>query len=198
MRIDSEFSSKYERKFKKCKCKKRLRYLYVGICAIFITSFSFVYGYIFFVTPYTNSDLSIDIGVLILKDTFVRFIWVLFEIGILLFLLINIVKWIKRTGYISLFKNNNKNRLRDCNEILEVKGFMLKEEFISVHKNVRINSNGSLYITFIRKDNSAINVFLSSKVSKKYYNGQEIRKGFFYDLLISKAEGKIELIENNY
>ncbi|MBA5793913.1 MULTISPECIES: hypothetical protein [unclassified Flavobacterium] len=83
-------------------------------------------------------------------------------------------------------------------EILPVKDFMQTEGYTSVHKTVRANSQNFLYITFIKLDNSALNIYLSKKASKSFHNGQEIKKGFFSTLLVEKSSDKIRLVEKNH
>ena len=71
-----------------------------------------------------------------------------------------------------------------------------KEGYISVHKTVRANSKDFLYITFIKENNSAMNIYISKRASKSFYEGQEIIKGFFDNLLIAKIDEKIVLVNS--
>lgn len=165
--------------------------LILGVILIILFS---VYSYSFIITPFKDNDLSIDLGILILKDGFVRFLWIILEIVIFLFL-INIL-WKK----INRLKQNNKNkslknfRINSINETYSVKDFMIKDGYTSVHKTVRANSQNFLYVTFIKENNEANNIYLSSKISSSYYVGQEINKGFFDNLFIEISNDNVKLI----
>ena len=94
--------------------------------------------------------------------------------------------------------NNKTNNYTSEIEVFNVKDFMLTEGYISVHKTVRANPQNFLYITFIKNDNSSLNIYLSKKASKSFHNGQEIKKGFFSTLLVAKSNDKIKLVEKNH
>lgn len=81
-------------------------------------------------------------------------------------------------------------------EVYSVEDFMKKEGYISVHKTVRANSKHFLYITFIKENNSSMNIYISKRASKSFYEGQVILKGFFDDLLIAKVNEKIKLVSS--
>ena len=81
-------------------------------------------------------------------------------------------------------------------QVYSVKDYMKKEGYISVHKTVRANSKHFLYTTFIKENNSSINVYISKKASISFYEGQVILKGFFDDLLIAKVNEKIKLVSS--
>lgn len=81
-------------------------------------------------------------------------------------------------------------------EVYSVKDFMKKDGYISVHKTVRANSKNFLYVTFIKENNSAMNIYISKRTSKYFYEGQEIIKGFFDDLLIAMVNEKIKLVSS--
>lgn len=197
------------------KIQQIIKTLFVGIFGVFITFFILIYTYSFFITPFTSTDLSVDLGILILKDGFVKFVWIILEIGILLFVLnflFTKIKEFKKNGIknwiTSTFIKKQKRDKRLLNtkiendisqiEVFDVKDFMQTEGYTSVHKTVRANSQNFLYITFIKLDNSALNIYLSKKASKSFHNGQEIKKGFFSTLLVAKSNDKIRLVEKNH
>ena len=68
-----------------------------------------------------------------------------------------------------------------------VKDFMQANGFVQVHKEVRENTNGYPYITFINSDNEAENIYFGSSIADNYAAGDAIAKGFFDGLLIAET-----------
>lgn len=66
-----------------------------------------------------------------------------------------------------------------------VKDFMKSNNFTQVHKEVRANTNGYPYITFIDSKNVAENIYFSKGASEQVSEGQEIKKGFFDNFLVA-------------
>jgi len=62
---------------------------------------------------------------------------------------------------------------------ISVKKFMADNSFVSVHREVRENSVGYPYITFISKDNVSENIYFSRNEAVKHAAGDLIQKGFF-------------------
>ena len=194
------------------KIKILITSLLTVIFAVILTMLSIIYVYFYLIKPpFTNANLNIDLGILILKDGFVRFIWIIFDLVILIFLLrfilkkINELKKINIKNYFQSFikkkeiltVGSNKIENKPLNVvILSVKDFMNKEGYISVHNNVRANSKNFLYVTFIKENNSAMNIYISKRTSKYFYEGQEIIKGFFDDLVIAMVNEKIKLVSS--
>lgn len=70
-------------------------------------------------------------------------------------------------------------------EYYNVKDYFIKFGINGVHNEVRSNSQGKPYVTFIYKDNNFTNIFFSQELSSNYTKGQKIIKGFFEDLNIT-------------
>ena len=60
-----------------------------------------------------------------------------------------------------------------------VKEFMKDSQFTSVNRTVRENSNGYPYITFLKANNEAENIYFSKNSAIGMTAGLEIGKGFF-------------------
>lgn len=76
---------------------------------------------------------------------------------------------------------------------LSVQDFMKENGFNQVHREVRENTNGYPYITFINRKNEAENIYFSKEAAKQVSAGDEIKKGFFDAYLIAEttnAEGE--------
>lgn len=125
------------------KIQQIIKTLFVGIFGVFITSFILIYAYSFFITPFTSTDLSIDLGILILKDGFVKFVWIILEIGILLFVLnflFTKIKELKKNGIknwitsIFIKKQKRDKRLLNTkieNDISGIEVFDVKNETVN-------------------------------------------------------------------
>ncbi|GEM_PF-3355826 len=183
------------------------------IFAVILTLLSIIYVYFYLIKPpFTSADLSIDLGILILKDGFVRFVWIVFDLMIVIFLLrfiyikindlrnFNIKKHLhflirkRSTSKIENHKNETNN-LKVL--ILSVKDFMKEEGYISVHNTLRADSENFLYVTFIKENKSVINIYISKRASKHFQEGQAIIKGFFDSLVIAKVDGKLKLVSSD-
>lgn len=66
-----------------------------------------------------------------------------------------------------------------------VLAFMQKRGFVSVHKEIRVNTKGYPYITFIDGGNVAENIYFSKSEAANVTEGQPIVKGFFDKLQIA-------------
>ena len=60
-----------------------------------------------------------------------------------------------------------------------VQEFMKSSGFTSIHKEVRINSNGYPYITFITANNVSENIYFSKKASEMVTEGELVVRGWF-------------------
>lgn len=69
-----------------------------------------------------------------------------------------------------------------------VKDFMKGNGFTQVHREVRENTNGYPYITFINGKNEAENVYFSKQAGEQVEAGQEIKKGFFDAYLVAETK----------
>ena len=83
-------------------------------------------------------------------------------------------------------------------ETTSVKDFMLGNGFTQVCKQVRVNTNGYPFVTFMDATNTAHNIYFSKKAASSFEEGAAIEKGFFDNLLIAfttnaEGEGRIRL-----
>lgn len=69
-------------------------------------------------------------------------------------------------------------------ETIAVQEFMKSNNFVSVVKMVRSNTNQYLYVTFITADNKAENVYFSKNAAEMTAKGEIIARGFFTPFMI--------------
>lgn len=69
---------------------------------------------------------------------------------------------------------------------MSVKDFVVSNGF-EVHDEVRENTNGYPYVTFIDRNNEAENIYFSKEASKQVKAGDRIAKGFFNPYLIAET-----------
>jgi hypothetical protein len=107
---------------------------------------------------------------------------------------------------IELLKDDNtitkvdeeRNKKADLNSpaIISVQQFMKEEGYVSIHKTVRKNQEGLPYLTFIKVDNVAHNIYFSKEAGQDKQAGQLLYKGFFDKLNVAEvtnADGEIRL-----
>ena len=69
-----------------------------------------------------------------------------------------------------------------------VSEFCAANNLVEVAKSVRANSNGYQFITFIDKDNVALNLYLSKSLCEEIPEGTAITKGFFNNKVVVETE----------
>ena len=94
-----------------------------------------------------------------------------------------------------LIEQNNK---KDLNKpaIITVQQFMKEQGYVSIHKTVRKNQEGLPYLTFIKVDNVAHNIYFSKEAGQDKQAGQLIYKGFFDKLNVAEvtnAAGEVRM-----
>lgn len=101
-----------------------------------------------------------------------------------------------------LIEQNNK---KDLNKpaIITVQQFMKEQGYVSIHKTVRKNQEGLPYLTFIKVDNVAHNIYFSKEAGQDKQAGQLLYKGFFDKLNIAKTtniygEVKINIVDKAF
>lgn len=72
-------------------------------------------------------------------------------------------------------------------ETIDVRTFMNQFGYVQVHKEVRANTNGFPYVTFINGSNEAENIYFSRKTAAKYDEGESIGRGFFDNLAAAET-----------
>lgn len=94
-----------------------------------------------------------------------------------------------------------QNQITNPLVTVSVKDFMKANSFVQVHKEVRANTNGYPYITFINGKNEAENIYFSKEASKQVKAGDPIAKGFFDNFLTASTtneagEERIKLVRS--
>lgn len=75
---------------------------------------------------------------------------------------------------------------------MSVRDFML-DNGLTVHNEVRVNTNKYPYLTFINEKNEAENIYFSKSASALVTEGQPVVKGFFDNFLMvetTNADGE--------
>lgn len=85
--------------------------------------------------------------------------------------------------------------------VVAVKDFMKQNGFTQVHREVRVNTNGYPYITFINAKNEAENIYFSKGAADmpEASVGTQIGKGYFDNFNVAtttneKGEERIKLV----
>lgn len=73
-------------------------------------------------------------------------------------------------------------------DTISVQDFMIENNFVSLAREVRENTNGYPFVTFINADNEAENVYFSKNGASRVAKGEVIEKGFFDPFEIAKVE----------
>lgn len=71
---------------------------------------------------------------------------------------------------------------------MSVSEFCATNNLVEVAKSVRVNSNGYQFVTFIDKDNTALNLYLSKSLCEEIPEGTPIIKGFFSNKVVVETE----------
>lgn len=76
--------------------------------------------------------------------------------------------------------------------VISVKDFMKANNFTQVHNEVRQNSNGYPFVTFINGKNEAENIYFSKEAAKlpSAKLGTPIAKGYFNDFSIAETKNE--------
>ncbi|SNB22510.1 membrane hypothetical protein [Flavobacterium psychrophilum] len=94
-----------------------------------------------------------------------------------------------------LIEQNNKTDLNKP-AIITVQQFMKEQGYVSIHKTVRKNQEGLPYLTFIKLDNVAHNIYFSKEARQDKQAGQLLYKGFFDKLNVAEvtnADGEVRM-----
>jgi hypothetical protein len=87
-------------------------------------------------------------------------------------------------------------------KVISIREYCIATKVATVATEVRENSNGYPFVTFINGNNKSTNVYFSKEGAKQYAMGMPIGKGFFDKLQVAyvtneEGEERIKLITNS-